>query len=268
MEAQPDARTVDLQNLLRLLEAQSFFGCGSAACEKRPCLTFQQRMSSKPKRGPSRLTARACALAVASLSNPVQYLCEDVAVLQSVAAGRPPKKIDTASFEQQLMTTATLRSLFEDDQTYTPVSSNSVSRTEALRISKTAGNLWPLPHPTTTARAILSMDPEEDPRAVRRALYPKGYEYPTVLYQANVIRAICMERMKRAIEYSDFHYDLLVWPPGYFLFHRFGTIPRTEFMERHLGIRSLPSDIGKAHPLWSLRLAALAKQDMLYSMSA
>ncbi|KAL9053570.1 MAG: hypothetical protein Q9162_004667, partial [Coniocarpon cinnabarinum] len=232
---------------------QIYQGCGDETCTKKPCLTYRARTSLQPFRRPSVLTARSWALTVASQPDAEKFLCETLWGRRSYAIDSTPERIDNNNLEQVVFSTRVMSDLFEkplsndrDDEWSEELTSERVTT-----LARGRQDLWPLGLPLNTARVWTKHLEETYPNTVRARyrlanaiIRPYGHEKPTPQYEAALIRAISMLRMQRAVQKADFHWDLVLSPPRFFMSENVGALRLNSQSEDLLGVTMRPSQIG------------------------
>lgn len=240
-----------LERQLQLLEYQTFKGCGDPKCEKPPCLTYRSRQSTKPFRRPTRITARNQALTIlARVPDAQSLICSSL--LSSPDRNLPtltPGRTDPSSFLQAFVSSKEINALFEGERkTRDPNLSKLLHNDHILCEDKA---VWPLPHPQVTASAWMHyvVSPRQSQteidyeQMVDFIFRPPGYELPSARYEASVVRAISLFKMQKAVEHADYHFDLLVRPPGFVLDQKLAALP-TDHHAPELGITRNASTVG------------------------
>ena len=113
-----------LQSIAPTVLVSRFFnqihdGCGNQACTKPHCFTYKQRISQKPQRRPTCLSARFVAIALATAGPcSASYLCDALGDFKPTRTDpNTPEEdpYDSNSFAQSLMRTEQIRRLFDVD---------------------------------------------------------------------------------------------------------------------------------------------------------
>lgn len=132
-------------------------------------------------------------------------------------------------------------------------------------------NLWPLPHPLVMARAWANIGERTKGGKIKAArqvskkiLQPFGYQTPTSQYQAAVVRTISLLRMQKAVQKADYHFDLIISPPQFFVNTNIGSLDLNREQQSALGVTraisryGLHSIVRRHLALQSSRLAPFA----------